>query len=71
MSLIRKEKEKKFTLQDLKISDIQLLSMAANLPPKTWMCFGMSYYKLSDLNLIDSDNAVTFYGKELIKSLQM
>lgn len=70
MSLMRKENVKKYTLNDLNINDIQLLSLAASLPPKTWMCFGMSYYKLSDLNLIDRDNSVTFYGKELIKSLR-
>lgn len=71
MSFIKKEKQRKFELEDLNANDIEMLSLAAHVPPKTWFCFGLSFYKLYDLGLVDNDNAVTFYGKQLIKSLQM
>lgn len=72
MSLIKKQKEyeKRFKLEDLTLGDIDMLAMAASIPQGAWFCFGPSFYKLYDLDLIDKDNSVTFYGKQLIKSLQ-
>lgn len=72
MSLINrnKETEKRFKLEDLTIGDIDMLALAANVPQGTWFCFGVCFYKLYDLDLVDNDNSVTFYGKQLIKSLQ-
>lgn len=72
MSLIKKQKEyeKRFKLEDLTLGDVDMLAMAASVPQGTWFCFGQSFYKLYDLDLIDKDNSVTFYGKQLIKSLQ-
>lgn len=71
MSFFSKEKEKKYTLEDLTLNDIEMLSLAAHLPPKTWFCFGKTFFKLNDLGLVDNENAVTYQGKQLIKSLQL
>lgn len=70
MSLIRKERVQKYTLEDLNSNDMEILSLAAHAPEKTWFCFGKCFYKLYDLGLVDNDNAVTFYGKQIVKGIQ-
>lgn len=73
MNLLRPNKRKrrqKYTLKDLKQHDINLLASAAAVPEKTWFSFGMAYYKLRDLNLVDDETRVTYHGRKLLAALQ-
>ena len=71
MSLIRKEKKKKYSLMDLNSRDMEMLSLAANnVSERYWFCYGMSFYKLNDLGLVDDDNMVTLEGRQLLKRVQ-
>jgi hypothetical protein len=62
------KRRKKWKLDDLTPRDMDLLSTAAHLPEKTWFCFGISFYKLFDLKLVDEETMPTFYGRELVKA---
>jgi hypothetical protein len=58
-----KKAHKVWKLEDLRPRDMELLSEAAARPDRTFFCFGLAWYKLFDLNLIDEDMCVTPYGK--------
>jgi hypothetical protein len=51
-----------YTLADLKPYDLELLLTASTRPAGTFFCFGMSWQKLFDLNLIDEDTMTTADG---------
>jgi hypothetical protein len=56
-----------YKLYDLTSEDISLLIAAANVPPEAMFCFGLAWYKLKALNLIDEDTKVTHDGIQAIK----
>lgn len=62
------KKRRKWKIEDLTKTDMELLRTAAHLPDKSWFCFGWSFYKLLQLNAIDEDTFVTPYGAELVRA---
>lgn len=64
--IIRKEK-RKYTLEDLKPGDMDLMKAACFLRSPYFICFSMSYYKLRGLGMINGDYIVTPYGYQVTK----
>jgi len=65
-----------YKIQDLSYNEYDLLKEAYFLhqnqienQPVSFVCFGASYYKLLDLDLIDDENQITFHGRQLVKYL--
>lgn len=65
-----KKKRKVYKLEDLTKSDIDLLIASASAPPEAFFCFGMSWFKLFSLNLIDEDTKITNEGIMAVRSFQ-
>lgn len=72
MAMLRKRKKEKrvYRLEEVTFKDLQLLSQAAALQEGYFLCFGLSWYKLHGLNLIDDDSQVTNDGIELLKKVR-
>jgi hypothetical protein len=69
--MIKKKKPKRvYKMEELTKSDIELLIQAASTPPEYFFCFGMAWYKLFALGLIDEDTRVTQDGIMAIRSFQ-
>jgi len=69
-TVLKKKKKKEYKLEDLRTSDIDLLIQSASAPPEAFFCFGMAWYKLYSLGLIDEDTKVTQDGVMAIRSFQ-
>ena len=67
---IRKKKKRVYKMEDLNKYDIELLIQAASCPADSFFCFGMAWYKLFALGLIDEDTKVTNDGILAIRSFQ-
>jgi hypothetical protein len=59
---------KVYTIADVNSRDVELMIAAAQSPAKTWFCFGKSWRKLFNLELIDENTRVTPLGFTFIKS---
>lgn len=68
--VVTKKKKRVYKLEDLTSSDIELLIAAAHAPPESFFCFGMAWYKLYSLKLIDEDTKVTMEGVLAVRSFQ-
>jgi len=64
------KKKRKWKIEDLTVRDMDLLSQASYLPEKNWFCFGMSFYKLVQLEAVDEDTLVTPFGRELVRAYE-
>jgi hypothetical protein len=64
------KKKRVYKMEDLTKYDIELLIQAASVPSETFFCFGMAWYKLYALGLIDEDTKVTNDGFVAIRSFQ-
>ena len=70
-ALIKRKKPKRvYRMEEVNKNDIDLLRQAASTPKGSIFCFGLSWYKLSSLNLIDEESNVTHDGLLAIRSLQ-
>lgn len=70
MRIIKKKKETKFKITDVRQSDIDLMIASLSAPKDHIFCFGKAGIKLSALNLIDDDNKVTQDGIKMIRSFR-
>lgn len=68
--IAKKKKKREYKMEDLNKYDIELLIQAASVPPEYFFCFGMTWYKLYALGLIDEDTKVTQDGLMAIRSFQ-
>ena len=66
-SKVKFKKKVPYTLSDVKWHDLELLAQAVELPEKAWMCYGKSWGKLYQLNLIDEDTKPTYFAKALMR----
>lgn len=62
---------KKVLPGDLKPRDLDLLQQASYTPETHFLCFGHSYFKLKELELITNENKISYYGKQLVKYMRM
>jgi hypothetical protein len=65
-------KRKPFKLQDLHKNEYDLLKIGYFLHynnPDSFVCYGRSFEKLLQLELIDKDNLITWNGRALVKWL--
>lgn len=51
-----------YTLDEVTLNDVRMLSHAASLTDKSWYCYGTAWYKLDQLELIDDDLKPTPLG---------
>lgn len=61
------DRQRKYTMNDIRPNDIELLSMAASIDVKTFFCFGNAWLKLFSLELIDDYTQVTPLGLILLQ----
>lgn len=63
-------RKKKFKIGDVTKSDYLLMKQAFFLSDKdTFVCFGPTFSKLNQLDLVDDENQLTYTGKALVKFL--
>lgn len=64
-----KKRRREYTLNDVTVNDARMLLRAAAMPEKTWFCFGVAFYKLDQLELIDEDLRPTYLGKAVANKI--
>ena len=68
--MVKKKKYRIYKLEELNRNDFTLLKQSYFLyrnNTEEFVCFGPSYFKLRQLELIDDDNQITFHGRSLVK----
>lgn len=70
LPILKKKPKRVYKLEDINKYDISLLRQAANMPKGDFFCFGMAWYKLLALNLVDEETNVTHEGLIAIRSFQ-
>lgn len=61
-----KRKKREYTFADVKENDVINLSHAMSLDEKTFYCWGMAWYKLHALGLIDDDTRPTRLARAFV-----
>ena len=60
MEAVKRRRE--YTLNDVTRNDAMILQSAAGTPDKSWYCYGIAWYKLEQLELVDEDMRPTPLG---------
>lgn len=62
-------RRRKYTFNDLRRRDLELLGKAYGLNDEEFLCFGHSFYVLNSLGLISDEAQITHYGRQFLWEL--
>lgn len=65
-----KKKRKIYKLEDLDMTDLELLAKAYSLDDQSFICLGTRGYKLIQLGLMSDELQITYEGRRYMWALQ-